>query len=100
MKKAEPGHDEGRGGSATMDTDYTAISYPDEAIPVQVTTSTRSRDMVSFVTGALFVAAVSVVGTVLVGLGLLAAVVLSPVLALGVAYVVVRGTRAQRRLTA
>jgi hypothetical protein len=82
-----------------MDTEYTALSYPGEALPARVTT-TRGRELVNFVTGALLVAAFSVVGTVLVGFGLLAAVVLSPVLALGAAYVVGRGVRAQRRLTA
>jgi hypothetical protein len=83
----------GRGGGETM-SEYSAIELP-EAIPAPLTTTFLSQ-VRSFVTGALFTAAVIAAGAVLVTIALTVGVVASPLVFLAVLYLVVRRRRVER----
>lgn len=75
--------------------DFTAIEIEAEEIASPLTTGFLD-DVRTLVTGALFSAAVAVVGTVLFTLALTIAVVGSPLIVAAVAYAVLRHRRAAR----
>ena len=75
--------------------DFTAIEIEAEEIVSPLTTSFLD-DVRTLVTGALFTAAVAVVGTVLFTLALTIAVVGSPLIAAALAYAVLRRRSAAR----
>ncbi len=80
-------------------SDFEAVPVEAVAVPAQRVTS-RLAEVRNLVSGILFTAAMAAVGTVLFTVALVVGVVGSPIIAVVVAYVMVRHRRRERAVTA
>jgi hypothetical protein len=87
--------DRRRAGEAQGMPDLSAIELSERQVSAEITTS-FVEDVRRLLTGTLLTAALGAVGTVLVTLALVVAVVASPLVAAALVYVVVRHHRAER----